>query len=58
MFILGIILILAGFGAAAVMMLMASPPEFLFMMPGEMLGWVGVGFLGVVFLFLGRRPSD
>ncbi|HNR31295.1 MAG TPA: hypothetical protein PKI11_10435 [Candidatus Hydrogenedentes bacterium] len=56
--IAGIVLVIVGFGAAAVMNLMATPPEFLFQMPGGMLGWVGLGFLGVIFLVLGRRPSD
>lgn len=58
MFLIGILLTIVGLGAAAAMNLMAETPAILSKMPGEMLGWVGVALLGVVLMFLGRRPGD
>lgn len=58
MFLIGILLTVVGIAAAAAMNFMAEAPAVLSKMPGEMLGWVAVALLGVVLMFLGRRPGD
>ena len=58
MFLAGVLLTVIGFGTALVMNLVEAAPEVLFKMPGGMLGWVGLGFAGVVLMVLGRRPGD
>ncbi len=55
--LLGILLIVVGFGAAG-MLVAEVAPEFMLTLPTQELGFVIVGFVGLLFLVIGRRPAD
>lgn len=60
LFLLGLLLTVAGFGAAALMVgdLIPAATDLLAKLPGGPLTAVLVGFAGVFLMMLGRRPAD
>lgn len=57
MTILGIILVIVGLGAAA-LLFTGSAPMFLASLPIPVLAWVAVGAVGGLLVMLNRRPGD